>query len=541
MEFIIAATKEMVLARVAEYCPADLEFVKRACEFADRVMANKEPRGNGLPYSTHYYSAAYMLLEHGHANGIDVAVLICHDTIEDGEIISVRGKRPVRENDIIQYLSNGGEYSLKAKRVAKGVEALTNFKREEFAGDRIRTRAANFLKATEVFVKDLRVIPYRLYDRMHNMLTLGDKPEKEKQLETALDTLMVLCPFGKSLGMYDLSIKMEDIAFSFLMPEVYQKTKEILDHRIAETAEQMQQLIKIYSSLLTSKKIPHVIETDYLSVYALHKELEANGGYSNRVHNLRVINPIILSSDIEMCFDAERIIKESSIVCRGLGNDYISTPKDNFYQATHTVVHGRKTGAMYQVQVCNRMMSEINHFGLPAYMTLRANHPNRKNFDRILETKRRAIEDNLHSRRESGESYDLSDHLNSEIFGDIITVYTPEGMPIVLPKGSVPHDFSYRLSERIGNHTCGALINGTFINELDGFATVLEEGDCVLIKYVASKLPKMQILLEARSHVKTAGACKKIGSLINVMTRPPKLSTNPRLIGTARINWHKKP
>ena len=515
MEDAIITTKDMVLRRVAEHYPNEIAFILRACEFADTVMKDVPRRGNGQPYSTHYYSAAYMRAERGYGTPVDVATMICHDSMEDGKITYNGRSRPVRENDIIRALSNGGTTSRMAKKVAKRVEALTNFKRSKFGEDRIRTRAANFLKATELFVKDINVIPDRLHDRYHNMLTLGDKPGREKQLETSLDTLEVFCPFGKSLGMYDIATRMEDIAFSFIMPREYAATKEELDRRLRETAQTTRELVAIYSKLLGEKGIPHSIELGNISLYFLYQALEKNGWNSHRVHNLRVINPIILSSDQEMCFDTTRIIKRHGNVSRGFENDYISSPRDNFYQADHTVVHERNTGAIYQLQVCTYLMSQVNKYGLPAYLALREHHPSQKNFDRVIQTKIEAIKDILMARDENGESYNLSEHLNNEIFGNTITVYTPDNMPIVLPRHSVPHDFAFRVSKKLGQTVDSALINGMPVEGKAGLITELQDGDCVVIRSKPSANASPELLGQVLKKVKTESARSGISSLMN--------------------------
>ena len=508
MEFFTTATKKDLFARILnDFTSKELAFINRACEFSDDVMATHSPRGNGQPYSTHYYSAALMsAVSCGDAETI--ATLILHDCMEDGKL-NAHGKiRDVRENDIILALSNKGEYQEESRSVARSVAALTNFKREEFGGDRLKTRAANFLKATEAFVKYDKVITGRMYDRLHNMLTITDKPGLEKQQETSYDTLNVLCPFAKSLGMYDIAVKMEDIAFSILMPEEYTRTKKILQDRQNETLTEIIKTKDFYSSLLEKKYIPHKMQIGYISLYSLYQSLQNNGDRSNQIHNLRVINPIILSDDLDMCHDAKRILKTSGdfTLCRGLDKDYITIPKDNFYQATHTVLHGRDTGSLYQIQICSETMYKINHYGYPAYLALKANHPNRKMFDGIYMSKKRTINDILAIGASSEEEYNLSENLNNELFGNIITVYTPQGTPILLPVGSIPHDFAYRLKTSIGNHMFSARINGQRIEELEGFTTELNNGDCVVIDHHPGyKLPR-ETRAKVLEYVKTAGA-----------------------------------
>ena len=98
-------------------------------------------------------------------------------------------------------------------------------------------------------------------------------------------------------------------------------------------------------------------------------------------------------------------------------------------------------------------------------------------------------------------------HLNGELFGDNIYVYTSKGRPIELPVGSTPIDFAYQLHEELGNTMIGARVN----NEPVDVDYVLKNGDRVIILNDTSSKPKLDWL----DKVKTSKAKSKILEYIN--------------------------
>ena len=73
---------------------------------------------------------------------------------------------------------------------------------------------------------------------------------------------------------------------------------------------------------------------------------------------------------------------------------------------------------------------------------------------------------------------DFLESVKTDVFRHQVFVYTPQADVRVLPAGSTPLDFAYRIHTDLGHHCTGAKVNGRLV-PLD---TKLRNGDVIEIQ-----------------------------------------------------------
>ena len=110
-------------------------------------------------------------------------------------------------------------------------------------------------------------------------------------------------------------------------------------------------------------------------------------------------------------------------------------------------------------------------------------------------------------RDEVADAEEFVESLKSDVFQDMIYVFTPKGDIIELPAGATPVDFAYRIHTEVGHHCVGAKVN----DQLVPLDYKLQNGQVVQIMTSKSKVGPSRDWLQARhGYVTTASAREKI-------------------------------
>ena len=102
---------------------------------------------------------------------------------------------------------------------------------------------------------DLRVIPIKLADRLHNMRTIEHLP-KQKQVRKAKETLEVYAPLAHRLGIHALKWELEDLSFETLHPRKYAEIKTLVADRRADREEHVREAAGQLEAELEKVDIP---------------------------------------------------------------------------------------------------------------------------------------------------------------------------------------------------------------------------------------------------------------------------------------------
>ena len=189
-------TVEGLLKKIKDYNPEEVEYVKKAYEYAKKLHEGQY-RQSGEEYITHPLNVAYILADMK-ADRDTVCAGLLHDTLEDTNIT---------KEDIAHDFNQD---------IANLVDGVTKLAKMNFSSKESQN-LANTRKIITGITSDVRIIIIKLADRLHNMRTLQYKTEF-KQKENAMETMDIFVPLAYSIGAYRIKSELEDISLRYLYP-----------------------------------------------------------------------------------------------------------------------------------------------------------------------------------------------------------------------------------------------------------------------------------------------------------------------------------
>lgn len=214
---------------------------------------------------------------------------------------------------------------------------------------------------------------------------------------------------------------------------------------------------------------------------------------------MRAVRVVVESESL--CYLALGVIHNHWKPVPGTFDDYIATPKDNFYQSLHTAVI-YDDGKTLEVQIRTPQMHENAEYGIAAHWRYKEGRSRDDSFEQRVTWLRRLME----WRQDVDDAGDFVAAMKSDVFDDRVYVFTPKGDIIDLPADSTPIDFAYHIHTSIGHRCRGAKLNGKLVS-LD---TKLHTGDAVEILTAKRGGPSRDWLNPSLEMVKSQRARGKI-------------------------------
>src|SRR6185312_15737741 len=368
-----------LLGRIAAYNPnLDAETIRAAFDYACDHHAG-QARKSGEAFIVHPAAVAEICAELKLDSATITAALL-HDTVEDTEA----------ELDDIR--TRFGE------DVALLVDGVTKLTRISFAS-REQAQVENYRKMLVAMDHDLRVVLIKLADRLHNMRTISALG-KQKQVQTARETLEIYAPLAHRLGIHSIKWELEDLAFACLHPRRYAEIGAMVN----QTRADREKFAGEASTIL------------------LH-ELEEAG----------------ITADIA-----------------GRAKDYVAMPKFNMYQSLHTTVIGTQ-GKPLEIQVRTHEMHQTAEYGIAAHWLYK--QPSASGKDQANAWVAQLAD----WQGDARDPKEFMDTLRVDLFSDEVYVFTPKGEVKSLPVGSTPLDFAYAVHTDVGHRCVGAKVNGRIV------------------------------------------------------------------------------
>lgn len=430
-----------------------ISFVKKAYDFSAKAH-HTQKRKSQEPYITHPVEVAKILAKL-QQDPDTLAAALLHDTVEDTETTL----------DALKKTFN--------TEIAQLVEGVTKLGHLEFSSKE-EAQAENFRKMFIAMANDLRVIIIKLADRLHNMRTL-QYLSKEKQMRISQETREIFSPLAHRLGMWSLKWELEDLAFYYLQYDKFQEIKQLISTTREAREQYVNQFITILQTHLETAGIMAVVRGRPKHFYSIYTKLEKQQIPFDELYDTLGIRVIVDS--IKTCYAVLGILHAEFKPISGRIKDYIAMPKSNGYQSLHTTVIGPE-GKPVEIQIRTQEMHQTAEIGIAAHWSYKEGHKQQPSDSQFA-----WIRDMLETHPDSESASVFLQDVKTDLFGDEVFVFTPNGDVYPLPRGATPIDFAYRIHSEIGHKCIGAKVN----NHIVPLHYQLKNGDRVEI--LTSKTP----------------------------------------------------
>ena len=421
---------DLLDASTVYFSRKELDLLQTAYNVAFEAHKNQF-RQEGSPYITHPVAVALILLE----LRLDVETVcagLMHDVLEDSVIKK-------------SYLEK-----LFGKETIVIIDGVSNLNKLDF--DSLEDRNANNLqKMALAMSKDVRVIIVKLCDRLHNMKTIEFLP-REKQIRKSIETLELYGPIAIRVGMQDIRVELEDLAFKCLHPMRARMLESAIAQAVGGRKRIVSKLRKQFKYYLKNNDILATVQGRQKSLYSIYSKIKHKKKPFSEILDVFAFRVIVNSVD-----DAYRslgIIHNVHKPIEQRFKDYIAIPKSNGYQAIHTSLIALD-GIPIEVQIQTKSMETIAGTGIAAHWSY-------KTKDQIGSESigaRKWIESFTDLNKASIDTNEFVEALKTDLVYDEVYVFTPKGRIVNLKSGSTPIDLAYELHTELGNHTIACKVN----------------------------------------------------------------------------------
>jgi GTP diphosphokinase / guanosine-3',5'-bis(diphosphate) 3'-diphosphatase len=220
---ILKAYRRLLSAAKRNEAKGDMKLVRKAFDVA--LDAHKDMRRkSGEPYIYHPIAVAEIVTTEIGLGAKSIVCALLHDTVEDTDLTVEDMRRMFGD------------------KVANIIDGLTKLNVVIDMQEDKSMQAENFRKMLLTMSSDIRVILIKLADRLHNMRTL-DSMRRDKQLKIASETMYIYAPLAHRLGLYAIKTELEDLAFKYIEPDLYNE----ITSKLKESEKQRTRFINKFS------------------------------------------------------------------------------------------------------------------------------------------------------------------------------------------------------------------------------------------------------------------------------------------------------
>jgi len=452
-----------LLEEAAGYLPADrVEQVERALEFAIEKHEG-QTRRSGEPYVIHPIAVARLCAEL-HMDAPTLAAALLHDTIEDCGVTAEQLRSKF-----------GPDVTLLVEGATK-IEQLP-----DRALDTEQADAETLRKMFLAMAEDVRVVIVKMADRLHNMRTL-EHLGSGRQQALARETMDIYAPLASRLGVWQFKWELEDLAFRYLEPETYHRVASMVASRRSERERYVRQLELELKDVLAAAGVNAEVTSRVKHLKSIAEKMQRYAEQGRSFDQMRDLLALrVFVNSIADCYNALGVVHQHWRPIPGTFDDYIASPKESLYQSLHTSVLGPDMRP-FEVQIRTYEMHQVAEYGVAAHWQYKTEAGGKR--DSQYEERMAWLRHLLEWQQEVSGTEDFLESVRMDVFRDQVFVHTPKGAVRVLPAGSTPIDFAFRIHTDLGYNCVGAKVNGKMVP----LNTVLKNGD--VIEIIRSRVPK---------------------------------------------------
>src|SRR5688572_29133815 len=260
-------------------------------------------------------------------------------------------------------------------------------------------------------VSDPRLVLARLARQLVELTASKDGHAATRE-RLALETREVFAPLANRLGLWQLKWELEDLAFRFLQPDDYRRIASALAEKRVDRERYIAELCRNLESMLHAAGVDGEVYGRPKHIYSIHRKMERKQLTFEQVFDLRAVR--IVTDSVADCYAALGLVHGRFTYIPGEFDDYIATPKDNFYRSIHTAVLGPE-GKAVEVQIRTREMHDQAELGLAAHWRYKESRAHDVSYDRKIEWVRKLLDT---ERRDADGQRDFLDEVRAELFED---------------------------------------------------------------------------------------------------------------------------
>jgi len=304
------------------------------------------------------------------------------------------------------------------------------------------------------FDDDLRVILIKLAEQTHDLRSAKRLAEHDRH-QIATLTMEIYAPLANRLGMGRLKWEMEDLAFRYLEPAIYQRVAALLDEKRLDREQYLHKVMTVLRAHLSNLGIHATISGRPKHLYSIWRKMRRKNVDFEHIYDVRALRVLVENRDD--CYSALGIVHDLWTPILGEFDDYIIRPKKNLYQSLHTAVIGPE-GKSLEIQIRTQDMHHHAELGVAAHWRYKEGGQGNSDANYRIQWLRQFLE-----RDATTPAEEFLEQFRPSFTHEQIYVFTPKGRVVELPRGATPLDFAYYIHTEIGHRCRGAKINGHIV------------------------------------------------------------------------------